>query len=189
MDGWFRHARAARARASGHGEAAFAGGVLDPPGGVDHLAAMVAVGLWAGLVGTARLCAWPAAFVIAMMAGAAAGWPSLPLPGVEVLVAGSVVLPGAAIGLGWSPPLALGAVAVAAFGAVHGFAHGAEMRGETFLGGCAGGFVAGTAALHAAGPAPAAAVAGSGLPAGGPRYAGGALAVLGTGLVGASLAA
>jgi len=173
----------------GHAHAGFLDGLLHPAGGADHLAAMVAVGLWAGLVGSARRWAWPAVFVIAMVAGAGLGWSSLPVPAVETLVAGSVVALGGAIALGWSPPLAVGAAAVAALGAVHGFVHGAEMPGEAFLGAYAAGFVTGTALLHGAGLALADWIAGAGLRPVASRLAGAALAVLGAGLVGASLLA
>lgn len=171
----------------GHDHGSLVAGVLHPLGGADHLAAMLAVGLWAGIVGGARRWAWPAAFVTAMVIGTAAGWFALPAPGVELVIAGSVVALGVAIALGWSPHLAVGAIAIAAFGAAHGFAHGAEMPGEALLTPYAAGFIMATAALHAAGLALAAFVLRARPLA--PRLAGGALASLGVVLVVGALVA
>ena len=171
----------------GHDQGSLVAGMLHPLGGADHLAAMLAVGLWAGIVGGARRWAWPAAFVGALAAGAALGWSAWPAPGIEMLIAASVVALGAAIALGWSPPLAVGAIAIATFGAAHGFAHGAEMPGEALLNPYAAGFIIATAALHAAGFALAMLVL-RGRPSA-PRLAGGALASLGLVLVAGTLVA
>lgn len=172
----------------GHDQAGLVAGLMHPIGGLDHLAAMLAVGLWAGLVGGTRRWVWPACFVAAMVAGALAGWSGLPIPAVETAIAASVLALGAAIAAGWSPAVAVGAALIAAFGLAHGHAHGTEMPDGVLLGGYAAGFVTGTALLHAAGLALAV-----GLPAWGgrlaPRLAGGALASLGLVLVAATLIA
>lgn len=171
----------------GHDHGGLVAGLLHPIGGLDHLAAMLAVGLWAGLVGGTRRWVWPAAFVAAMVAGAVAGWMSLPVPGTETIIAASVLALGVAIAAGWAPRMILGAMVIAGFGLAHGFAHGAELPGETLLGPYAAGFVAGTALLHAAGLGLAAAIAAFGARQA-PRLAGGALASLGLVLVVASVA-
>lgn len=162
----------------GHDQGGLVAGLMHPIGGVDHLAAMLAVGLWAGLVGGERRWVWPACFVVAMAAGAAAGWAVLPLPAVETVIAASVLVLGAAIAAGWSPAVAVGAAVVAGFGIAHGYAHGAEMPGPSLLSPYALGFVSGTALLHAAGLALAVALSASGARLA-PKLAGGAIASLG----------
>jgi urease accessory protein len=171
----------------GHDHGGFLAGALHPLGGADHLAAMLAVGLWAGIVGGARRWAWPVTFVVAMIVGAVLGWSALPAPGIETAIAASVLALGVAIARGWSPPLAIGVIAIAAFGAAHGFAHGAEMPGEALLNPYAVGFVVATAAFHAAGLALALLVLRAQPRA--PRLAGGALACLGLVLVAGTLVA
>jgi urease accessory protein len=173
----------------GHEHATFWHGVLHPVGGLDHLAAMVAVGLWAGFVGGSRAWAWPASFVAAMVAGALVGWYSLAAPGVELLIAASVVALGLAIAAGWAPSVALGAVAIAAFGMAHGFAHGAEMPGEHLLNPYALGFVTATATLHALGLGLAVALLQARVRPLASRLAGGALASLGLALLAGALVA
>ena len=166
----------------GQGDVSLGAGLMHPIGGVDHLAAMVAVGLWAGLVGGPRRWLWPAAFVAAMVAGAALGWASLPLAGVEALIAAILLALGVTIALGWTPAVASGGLMIAGFGIAHGFAHGAEMPGETLFSPYAAGFVVATALLHAAGRGLAVALTGfQGRLA--PRLAGGALASLGVDLL------
>lgn len=125
-------------------------GLLHPLLGLDHLLAMVLVGLWAGLIGGARQWAWPAAFVTAMVAGGALGLSGIALPGLEVAIAGSVVALGLLVAFSAPAPVALGAALIAMLGLAHGYAHGAEAAGAQFLSYVIG-FVTATAALHAAG--------------------------------------
>src|SRR3546814_13386165 len=81
----------------GHDVTGCTGGFVHPLGGLDHLLAMVAVGLWASQLGGRMLWALPAAFVTAMIAGSAAGFAGTRLPGLEIGIAGSVIAPGALI--------------------------------------------------------------------------------------------
>ena len=75
----------------GHGETdGFIHGFMHPIGGLDHMLAMVAVGLWAGLNGGRALWAWPAAFVGVMLAGGALGFADVPMPMVEPGILASV---------------------------------------------------------------------------------------------------
>jgi urease accessory protein len=129
----------------------FAHGLLHPLGGLDHLLAMVAVGLWAGLIGGRARLAYPAAFLFAMALAGLWGMSGAALPGVEIGIAVSVVVLGAAIALAASPPLAAGAAACAIFAIFHGFAHGAELPASQSGLGYAAGFMLATAALHGAG--------------------------------------
>ncbi len=129
----------------------FGAGLLHPLFGVDHLLAMVAVGLWAGLTGGRARLAYPLAFVGMMVLSGLWGMSGAALPGVEIGIAVSVVVLGLAIALRATPPLAAGAAACAIFAIFHGHAHGAELpQGASGLG-YALGFVLATAALHGAG--------------------------------------
>ncbi len=129
----------------------FGAGLLHPLFGVDHVLAMVAVGLWAGLTGGRARFAYPLAFVGMMVLSGLWGMSGAALPGVEIGIAVSVVVLGLAIALRATPPLAAGAAACAIFAIFHGHAHGAELpQGSSGLG-YALGFVLATAALHGAG--------------------------------------
>ncbi len=129
----------------------FGAGLLHPLFGVDHLLAMVAVGLWAGLTGGRARLAYPLAFIGMMVLAGLWGMSGAALPGVEIGIAVSVVVLGLAIALKATPPLAAGAAACAIFAIFHGHAHGAELpQGASGLG-YALGFVLATAALHGAG--------------------------------------
>jgi urease accessory protein len=138
----------------------FAAGFSHPVFGADHILAMVAVGLWAALLGQAwrdrgsRDALWlvPAAFVAAMIAGFAAAMLDLPLPFVEPVILASVVVVGllAAVALNMPVPAAMALVGFFAF--FHGHAHGGEI-GEAGAWPYAAGFAVATAILHAAGVA------------------------------------
>lgn len=137
---------------TGHGEvASFMAGLQHPVFGFDHLLAMVTVGLWAGLVGGRSIWAWPASFVGSMLVGGALAASGVTLPGVELVIAASVVALGVAVALGLKPQIVLGAALIALLGLAHGHAHGLEAP-ETGSGlAYAAGFVLATAALHGLG--------------------------------------
>ena len=129
----------------------FAAGLHHPLGGLDHLLAMVAVGILAAQLGGRALWAVPAAFVGMMLVGGLAAMAGIGLPLVELGIVGSVVILGAVIALGRRLPLA-GAVALAGVLAVfHGHAHGLEMPAAASGLAYAAGFALATAGLHAAG--------------------------------------
>jgi urease accessory protein len=137
----------------GHG-GGFAAGFAHPMGGLDHVLAMLAVGLWAALRaqaqdGRAALLAWPAAFIGGMAGGFALTQAGLVVPQVETMIVASVVLLGGAVALGLSAPVLLGAAAIAALGLFHGAAHGMELHGSPLP--FASGFILASALLHAAG--------------------------------------
>jgi len=129
---------------------AFAAGLAHPLTGADHLLAMAAVGVWAGLCGGKARWVWPLAFVMSMIAGGALGMAGFALPMVEQGILASVLALGLALSLGLKAPLSLGAGLIALAGLCHGFAHGAEapMSGGAFY---VAGFVLATALLHVAG--------------------------------------
>ncbi|WP_416761300.1 HupE/UreJ family protein [Roseateles sp. So40a] len=162
---------------------AFATGFTHPFTGLDHLAAMLAVGLWSALTQTGRrMLAAPLAFAGLLLIGALSGlWladEGLAMPGVEPMVAASVLVLGLIAAARWHIGAAASAALVGAFAVFHGLAHGAELDGGVAL----AGMVLATALLHAGGLA-----LGLKLRALAPvwsRMAGGAIALLGLGLVG-----
>jgi urease accessory protein len=153
--------RAACAQAHpGHGTLDFAAGLAHPFGGLDHLLAMVAVGVWsAAVLPAGRRAIGPAVFLAALLAGALAAVAGLQMPGVEVAIAGSVAVLGAMLAMGRRTGLAAGLLLIAAAALLHGIAHGSEMMsGQTFAA-YAGGFMLGSGLLHGAGLAGGAALA------------------------------
>lgn len=126
-------------------------GLMHPLTGLDHILAMVAVGLWAGLVGGKARIAYPAAFVTTMALAGAWGMAGGALPGVEIGIAFSVVILGAAVALKASPPLAAGTLACGILAIFHGFAHGAELPENASGLAYALGFILATAVLHLVG--------------------------------------
>ena len=87
-----------------------ASGFAHPLMGLDHLAAMIAVGLWAAMAGGKRIWIWPAAFVMAMLVGGFIGRAGIELPQVEPVIALSVVVLGVLVATGVSAPVPLGAM-------------------------------------------------------------------------------
>lgn len=142
-----------------HDAAGFAYGFEHPIGGIDHVLAMVAVGVFAFVLGGKALWLVPLSFVGMMVAGFALGIAQVELPFVELGIALSSVVIGAAAAMGRPMPVALGMGLVGVFAVFHGHAHGAEMpesaAGLTY----ALGFVTATALLHLAGIAAALGVA------------------------------
>lgn len=138
---------------TGHegGSTGFAAGFLHPLTGVDHLLAMLAVGLWAAQLRGRAVWLLPALFPAVMAAGAGLALASGALPGVELLIALSVIVLGAAVTLGAGPPLAASAALVGCFALVHGHAHGAEFPAGGSFAAYAAGFVGATFALHLTG--------------------------------------
>jgi len=127
-------------------------GFSHPLTGADHLLAMVAVGLWASLLGGRALWAVPAAFVTAMSVGFLAALGGLGLPFVEPVIAASVVVIGLLAMVALQVPAAVGMAVVGFFALFHGYAHGLELGGASGLSFMAG-FAAATALLHGAGVA------------------------------------
>ena len=135
----------------GHGGGGFADGFAHPLHGLDHLLAMLAVGLWAAQLGGRARWAVPAAFVGAMAVGGALGMAGAGLPLAEQGIAASVLILGLLIAAAVRLPLVAGAALVGIFALCHGYAHGAEMP-ETAAGAVyALGFAGATALLHGCG--------------------------------------
>ena len=131
--------------------AGFVTGLLHPVSGLDHVLAMVAVGLWGAQLGAPAIWLLPVTFPIAMALGGLLGLLGVPLPCVEVGIAASAVLLGAMVATESRPPLALAAALVAFFAVFHGHAHGTELPpGQSGLL-YSFGFVVATGCLHAVG--------------------------------------
>ncbi|MBP7079734.1 MAG: HupE/UreJ family protein [Rhodocyclaceae bacterium] len=139
----------------GHSEggqaSGFIAGLLHPIGGMDHVLAMVAVGLWGAQLGNPALWMLPVAFPLVMAFGGFLGLIGVPLPGIEIGIALSGVLLGLAVATKLQPPLWVALLLVAVFAIFHGHAHGTELpegaSGLTY----SLGFVIATGMLHASG--------------------------------------
>ena len=129
----------------------FLHGFWHPIGGIDHVLAMVAVGLFAAQLGGRALWAVPATFVAVMAAGGALGMAGLALPAVEVGIALSVLVLGLVVLAGRRWPLGLAMALVAVFAVFHGHAHGSEMPVDASGLSYGLGFMLATALLHLAG--------------------------------------
>lgn len=129
----------------------FAAGFGHPFAGLDHLLAMVAVGLWGAFLGRPLVTALPVIFPGLMALGALAALAGLPPPPVEAAIALSVLALGAAVGLGLKAPVWAACAIVGAFGFCHGYAHGRELPSSADPGAYCAGFVLATGLLHAAG--------------------------------------
>lgn len=134
----------------GHGQGLLAG-ASHPLGGLDHLLAMVAVGLWAAQQEGRARWALPCTFLASMLVGGALGFAGVNLPGLESGIAASVLALGLAVALAVRPPLPLAMLATAGFAVCHGMAHGLELPAMASAWTYAAGFIAATAALHGAG--------------------------------------
>ena len=131
--------------------AGFVTGFLHPILGWDHVAAMVAVGLWGAFLGAPAIWVLPVAFPLVMAVGGALAVAGVPFPAVELGIAVSALVIGLMVALAQKPPLWTAALIVAFFALFHGHAHGAEMPTAANPTAYAVGFVIGTGLLHLAG--------------------------------------
>lgn len=139
----------------GHDHAGVMSGIAHPIFGLDHLLAMVAVGLWAAQqTGKARW-ALPLTFVATMLIGGLLGFAGFEMPLMETGIAGSVLALGLLVALAVRPPVVVAVALTALFALGHGVAHGLELPALSNPWGYAVGFVVATAALHGVGYAAA----------------------------------
>jgi urease accessory protein len=129
----------------------FVTGFLHPIFGWDHVAAMVAVGLWGAFLGQPAIWVLPVAFPLVMALGAALALVGVGVPAVEVGIAASALIIGLMVALAARPPLAIAAAIVAVFAIFHGHAHGTEMPLAANPLAYAVGFVIATGLLHLVG--------------------------------------
>lgn len=140
----------ASAAASAHvgegGHHGFVAGFSHPVFGLDHLAAMLAVGVWSAMT-TTRVVIAPLAFALTLLAGALLAQAGVAFPAIEPMIAASMLVIGLLLAARVRLPEAAGALLVGVFALFHGAAHGQELSGI----GALAGMVLGTAMLHTAG--------------------------------------
>jgi len=129
----------------------FIGGFAHPLFGADHIAAMVAVGLWGAFLGPPAIFILPIVFPLVMAFGAVLGVLGVPVPAVEAGIAVSAAVLGLMVALAARPPLWIAAIIVGAFAIFHGHAHGAELPPGADALAFAVGFVVATGCLHLTG--------------------------------------
>ena len=144
-------APAARAHVESGGAGSLISGLLHPVTGLDHVVAMVAVGLWGAVLAAPAIWLLPVAFPMVMAFGGLIGLLGLPLPGVEVGIAISGMVLGLLVALERPVPLAVAMALVGVFALFHGYAHGRELPdgANALLFSLA--FVAATGLLHLVG--------------------------------------
>jgi urease accessory protein len=136
----------------GHGGAAgLLAGFIHPLGGLDHILAMLAVGVFAFVLGGRALVLVPLSFVGMMAVGFLLGAGGMDLPFVELGIALSSIVIGAAAAWGRPMPVAAAVSLVGAFAVFHGLAHGAEMPANAAGFEYALGLMLATALLHLSG--------------------------------------
>lgn len=129
----------------------FASGFLHPILGWDHVAAMVAVGLWGAFLGSPAIWLLPIVFPLVMAVGGALGVAGVPFPAVETGIAASALILGLMVAVAARPPLWVAAVLVALFALFHGHAHGTELPAAANALAYSLGFVIATGLLHVCG--------------------------------------
>jgi urease accessory protein len=141
--------------AAAHGGTGLAGGFVSgfghPLQGVDHLLAMVLVGIWGAVLGKPLIVILPMVFPLVMVAGALLGMAGVSLPSVDIGVALSVIVLGICVALAVEAPVGVASVVVAIFAICHGYAHGRELPSAADAIGYSSGFVLATGLLHVAG--------------------------------------
>jgi len=141
----------ALAHAQGGEAAGLLSGLRHPVSGLDHILAMVAVGLWGAQLGPPALWLLPVTFPMVMAFGGMLGLMGLALPGIEIGIAVSAIILGVLVGWEARPPLWVAAVVVGFFAIFHGHAHGTELPAGADALLYSIGFVVATGCLHAAG--------------------------------------
>lgn len=136
---------------SANGSAGFITGMLHPVTGLDHVIAMVAVGLWGAQLGMPALWVLPVAFPMIMALGGAIGAIGIALPGVEIGIALSGLFLGLMVLFNVRMPLWAALIPVSFFAVFHGHAHGTEMPNFAVPLLYAAGFVIATGLLHLCG--------------------------------------
>jgi urease accessory protein len=144
-------AEPALAHSVGGTAAGFTPGFLHPLSGLDHLLAMVSVGIWGAELGAPAIWLLPIAFPLIMAVGGALGVVGVPLPAGELLIALSVVVLGTLVAWSRRLPIAAALAIIGVFAIAHGHAHGVELPGAADALAFTAGFVLATGLLHLAG--------------------------------------
>ena len=140
--------------APSHVHNSFFDGLMHPLFGMDHLAAMVAVGLWSALAARRagpELLWGPAGFAAMLLAGAAVGLQGVAMPAVEPMIAASLLATGLLVVSRLRVPSIVAALGVGVFAVFHGAAHGYELAGSHSVWQTLAGMLAATVLLHCAG--------------------------------------
>lgn len=135
----------------GHDHTGFTAGAAHPLSGLDHLLAMIAIGIWAARIGGRAIWMLPATFVCAMLAGGVLSSVGVALPAVESTIAASVLVLGIALAIRVKPPLWIAMTVAALFAIFHGYAHMTELAAGHSAARYAAGFLISTITLHAIG--------------------------------------
>lgn len=143
--------QAAHAHTGGGGHGGFAYGFMHPIGGLDHVLAMLMVGVLAAQIGGRAMWLLPLSFVGVMVLGGLLGAMGAALPLVELGIALSVLVLGAMVAFGFKLAVTVAMGLVGFFAVFHGFAHGAEMPASASGLTYGVGFVLGTGLLNALG--------------------------------------
>jgi urease accessory protein len=130
------------------GASGFGSGFEHPLTGADHFLAMFAVGLWGAQMGGRQVWTLPVTFPLIMVLGGIAGIIGIPVPGVEIGIALSILALGAAIAFAWRPAEWIALLLISVFAVCHGYAHGAELPKAADPADFAIGFVVATGVIH-----------------------------------------
>jgi urease accessory protein len=147
-------AAAAHTGVEGHAHPGFLTGFFHPLTGLDHLAAMVSVGLWSALAARRagpELLWGPLGFAFMLLAGAVMGLQGVEIPAVEPMIAASLLVTGLLVTTRWHVPGVAAALLVGVFALFHGLAHGYELAGSANAWATLAGMLTATVLLHAAG--------------------------------------
>ncbi|MFY8215907.1 MAG: HupE/UreJ family protein [Chthoniobacterales bacterium] len=137
---------------AGHGSSSgFLHGLTHPVGGLDHILAMVAVGVWAAMLGGRAVWLVPVTFTTVMAIGSVIGMSGFEFPAIEPAIGASVMILGLLIMVAAKVPVGVAAGIVGFFALFHGAAHGAEMPFSVSAVAYSLGFLGSTAALHLVG--------------------------------------
>ena len=129
----------------------FLSGFFHPITGLDHVIAMIAVGLWGAFLGRPAIWVLPIIFPLVMAFGGALGVAGVHIPYIETGIALSGLILGLAVAFAVRPPLWVASILVGAFAIFHGHAHGTELPNAANPLIYSVGFVIGTGLLHLAG--------------------------------------
>jgi len=126
----------------------FISGYIHPLLGWDHVAAMVAVGIWGAFLGSRAIWVLPIVFPFIMVIGGILGMVGVPVPFIVPGIALSSIIIGLAIAFKWRAPLWIASVIVGLFAIYHGYAHGQNLPAASNPIAFALGFVLGSGTLH-----------------------------------------
>jgi len=130
------------------GASGFQSGFVHPLTGPDHFLAMFAVGLWGAQMGGRSIWTLPVTFPLIMVIGGIMGILGIPLVGIELGIALSIIALGLAIAFAWKPPEWVALLLISVFAICHGYAHGSELPRAADPADFAIGFVIATGFIH-----------------------------------------